>query len=205
MTWNEQNAGLVHGSVTPFILHGCWWWRSGQRIAMQHSSVLLSPFCVPSLLSPEMDFPTPCTISHRHASAVSTEGGRMFVVLPAEPHMAVGINHTAHSWKMQFLQNKSVNYLVKLRCLDPRSFGHTTLVRCFIHAMDIGWTSQLEESHILWRVASTGNNEEYQFLSHLLAFYILPSSSPEKVQTPERLMNSPRNRAFSWSRECSRF
>uniref|UniRef100_A0A674NI56 Uncharacterized protein n=1 Tax=Takifugu rubripes TaxID=31033 RepID=A0A674NI56_TAKRU len=63
--------------------------------------------------------------------------------------------------------------------------------------MDIGWTSQLEESHILWRVASTGNNEECQFLSHLLAFYILPSSSPEKVQTPERLMNSPRNRPGS--------
>lgn len=60
---------------------------------------------------------------------------------------------------------------MKLRCLEPRSFGHTTLVRCFIHAMDIGWTLQLEESHILWRVASTGNNEECQFLSHLLAFY----------------------------------
>lgn len=166
--------------------------------------ILLSPFCVPSLPSPEMDFPTPCTISHRHASAVSTEGGRMFVVLPAEPHTAASINHTAHSWKMQFSQNKSV-YSLKLRCLDPRSFGHTTLVRYFIHVMDIGWTSQLKESHILWRVASTGNNEEGQFLSHLLAFYILPSSSPEKVQTPERLRNSPRNRAFSWRRERSWF
>lgn len=43
--WNEQNARLVHGSARPFILHGCWWWRSGQRIAMPHSS----PYSPPSV------------------------------------------------------------------------------------------------------------------------------------------------------------
>lgn len=43
MTWNEQNARLVYGSVRPFILLGCWWWKSGRRIAMQHSSSYSPP------------------------------------------------------------------------------------------------------------------------------------------------------------------
>lgn len=141
-------------------------------------------------------------LTDMHLLSPQREGGCLLCFLLNPTRLLASI--TQRTPEKCSLKRKSVYSLVKLRCLDPRSFGHTTLVRCFIHVMDIDWTSQLEESHILWRVASTGNNEECQSLSHLLAFYILPNSSPAKVQTPERLTNSPRNRAFSWRRECSR-
>lgn len=95
ITWPGVNITSIYASsARPHLLHTLLM-MVGQRILMQRSSSY-SP-SAPSLSSSAMDFPTLHTISQRHASAVSKEGGRLFVVLPAEPHMAACINQREHT------------------------------------------------------------------------------------------------------------
>lgn len=169
----------------------------GKRIPMQHSSSY-SPsatFCAPSLASQAIDFPTPCTISQRHASAVSTEGGRMFVVLPAEPHTAACINQSAHAWKVQFCKITAYNHSWNSRSsvIQTESQSEVDYTRdgdwLYFRIGGISYSvGSIRHPQAIMRITGFFLQAAHLLLSQT-RFLQLPSWSPETIQTPEGCKN----------------
>lgn len=117
------------------------------------------------------------------------------------PHGCLHQSHSALLKNAVFCKIRAYIPLMKLGCLDPRPFTRPWAQPCWGASYTRWRLAGMQD----WRnlifcgeyLASTGNNEDCQFSSHLLAFYSYSAHLQRRFRHPRGLRIHPETERFS--------